>query len=157
VRCSSSSSVFGSSAVALLLALSACNDSKGYSEPGPRPQIVDVTAPASVECNSALSGGACPLQIGVTFRLPEDQFVWKAYVRFQADGSDFGVDRGYLLPNTYGLGDTQDVVVGVSADVPPSLVGSETLHYTVRLVTGAGEHSEESAETVTVSDPSSGQ
>src|SRR5688572_28487750 len=86
------------------LSLSACTESNGYSEPGARPQIVNVAGPkdAVVTCDPKAVGGACALPISVTFRLPEDQFVWKAIVRFQGDGGDQGVDRDYLVDYTYG-------------------------------------------------------
>jgi hypothetical protein len=138
-------------AVLALLAASACNDSSGYHEPGPRPRIVKVDAPTTVNCAPEDTGGACPIQLGVFFRLPEDQVVTKAYVRFQRDGSDYGVDRGYILPPTFGLGETADASVGIDAAVPPNLLDSGALFtYSVRLVTGLGEESPESTLTITV-------
>jgi hypothetical protein len=120
-----------------------CNDSAGYSEPAPRPQIVGVQGPkdAVVTCDPKTTGGACPVAISVTFRLPEDQFVWKAYVAFQGDGSDDGVDRPYLLEYTYGRG-SADVGVTINAGIPPTILNrSQLFSYSVRLVTGLGEES----------------
>lgn len=131
-------------AMAIVFAMNAgCNDSAGYSEPAPRPQIVNVQGPKDsvVTCDPKATGGACPLAISVTFRLPEDQFVWKAYVRFQGDGSDDGVDRPYLLEYTYGRG-AADVGVTINAGIPPTILNrSQLFSYSVRLVTGAGEES----------------
>jgi hypothetical protein len=130
-----------------------CNTSNEYSEPGPRPQILNAAGPkdAVVSCDPATVGGACPLPVSVTFRLPEDQFVWKALVRFQGDGSDQGVDRAYLLDQVFGKGSAKDVSVTVNANIPPNIVRTGALFtYTVRLVTGAGEESTVSTLTVSV-------
>lgn len=103
-----------------------------------------------VACDPKVVGGACALPLSVTFRLPEDQFVSKALVRFQGDGSDQGVDREYLLDQVFGKGSATDVTVAVAANVPPTVLRTGALFtYTVRLVTGAGEES--SAPTLTVS------
>jgi hypothetical protein len=139
--------------VAFSLLASGCTDSSGYSEPGPRPQIVAIAGPPSsaVVCDPEQTGGACPLSIRITFRLPPEHFVWKAYVRFQGDGGDTGVDRGYLIPLTFGAGEDQDATVTVDAAVPPALLGQNTLlRYGVRLVTGAGEESPMSTLTLSV-------
>ena len=126
-----------------------CNDSKGYDEPGPRPQIVRVEGPSlagtdardSVACDPDVTGGSCDLPVTVYFRLPADQFVWKAYVRFETDGSDVGFDRAYLVERSFGLGDAEQSVA-VAARVPPNIlrVGA-LLRYSVRLVSGSGEES----------------
>jgi hypothetical protein len=135
-----------------LTALPACNGSDGYTEPGPRPQIVSMNGPADavLACDPATVGGACPLPIHVKFRLPEDHFVWKAYVRFQNDGSEDGVDRVYLVAPTYGRNDA-DVDVTIAAYVPPTILRKgATFTYGVRLVTGIGEESPMSTLTVSV-------
>lgn len=121
-------------------------------EPGPRPQIVQVTGPkdSTVACDPKAVGGACALPISVTFRLQADQFVQKALVRFQGDGSDQGVDRAYLLDQVFGKGNEEAVSLTVNASIPPTIVRPGALFtYTVRLVTGAGEES--AAATLTVS------
>ncbi len=142
----------GSFTAAMLLAGPACTHSDGWSEPGPRPQVTRVVGPSindgrtrdTVQCSPKVSGGACPMTVTVYFTLPEDQFVSKAYVRFQGDGSDEGVDREYILEPRYG-GGVSEVGVAVSAIVPPSLIRVGALNrYSVRLVTGAGETSERS-------------
>lgn len=122
----------------------ACNSSDGYSEPGPRPQVVSVVGPRDnvVVCDPAAVGGACAFTLDIAFRLPEDQFVWRAYVRFQGDGSDDGVDRGYLTTVAYGKGSGADANVSINANVPPTILRRGALFtYSVRLVTGAGEES----------------
>jgi hypothetical protein len=137
-------------AVALL---AACNDSSGFSPPGVRPTIVKAAGPkdATVSCDPKETGGACGLPITVTFRLPADQFVWKAYVRFQGDGGDTGIDHGYLLDRQFGKGEATDVSVTIQAAIPPAILRPSALFtYTVRLVTGAGEESDESTLTVSV-------
>jgi hypothetical protein len=138
-------SVAAATTAAFIFATNAgCNDSAGYDEPAPRPQIVNVQGPKDsvVTCDPKATGGACPLAISVTFRLPEDQFVWKAYVRFQGDGSDDGVDRPYLLEYTYGRGASADVAVTINAGIPPTILNrSQLFSYSVRLVTGVGEES----------------
>ena len=93
---SSSWIVSGMVACATLVALvpmPACNDSKGYHEPSSTLRIVSVTGPKdnALTCDSRANTGACPFSVNVTFRLPAEQFVWKAYVRFQGDGDDVGV------------------------------------------------------------------
>ena len=136
-----------------LSAIVACNESDGFTEPGPIPQIVNASGPAGavVTCDPRTAGGGCPLPITVRFRLPEDQFVWKAYVRFQGDGSDLGVDRGYPLERTFGKGDSADVPVTVNASIPPTILRRGALFtYSVRLVTGTGEESATSTLTVSV-------
>ena len=130
-----------------------CAETSGDADQGPRPQIVAVSGPKSavVVCDPATTGGSCPLPIEVTFRLAEDQFVWKAYVRFQGDGGDDGVDRGYLLERTSGRGDV-DTAVTVNASIPPTILRTEgaLFRYTVRLVTGAGEESAETPLSISV-------
>jgi len=130
----------------------ACNGSDGYTEPGPRPQIVRMSGPQEgvLACDPSTVGGSCPLPIRVTFRLPEDHFVWKAYVRFQNDGSEDGVDRIYLVDPTYGRNDA-DAEVTIPAYVPPTILRrGATFTYGVRLVTGIGEESPMSTLTVSV-------
>jgi hypothetical protein len=138
---------------ALVLAIAACDDEGTGAPPGPAPQIVAVAGPANgiVACDPAATGATCPLAITITFRLTEPEFVWKAYVRFQGDGTDRGVDRGYLVPYTIGKG-TNDVQVVVNANVPPNLLrrGAQ-FTYSVRLVTGSG--AESSSTTLSVSVP----
>ncbi|MBX3221758.1 MAG: hypothetical protein KF795_14675 [Labilithrix sp.] len=161
MRRSSSSSAVGALALGLSLASAACTRSDGWTEPGARPQIVSVTGPSleggtvrnTVECSAKNSGGACPLAVTVSFRLPEDQFVSKAYVRFQNDGSEDGVDREYLLEPRYGEGDAP-VTVLVNAQVPPELIRVGALNrYSVRLLTGAGETSEPSTLPLSIQAP----
>ena len=137
----------------MLGAAPACNDSQRYVEPGPIPQIVSVAGPKDgvVRCSPDKSGGACPLPLGVSFRLAEDRFVSKAYVRFQGDGSDVGVDRGYLVTSTWGLGTAQDQTVKVDAVVPATILRvNAQLTYSIRLVTGTGDESTESTLQVTI-------
>lgn len=124
------------------LGIAACNDSSGIREPLPRPTVIDAQPrEARVTCSPTLSG-ACALTITVVFRLPEDQFIWKAYLRFQTDGTELGVDRGYLLERKFGKGDQTDVSVVIPAEIPPTVVASGELSYSVRLVTGLGEESD---------------
>ncbi len=139
--------------LALQASVAACTDSSEYVVPGPRPQIVSVTGPkdAIVMCDPSKVGGACALPISVRFRLPEDQFVSKALVRFQGDGSAQGVDRAYVLEPTFGKGNATDVDLTVNASVPPTILRTGALFtYTVRLVTGAGEESSVSTLTVSI-------
>lgn len=152
----------GSFTAAMLLAAPACTHSDGWSEPGPRPQIVNVVGPSlnlgktrdTVECDPEKSGGACPMTVSVSFILPEDQVVTKAIVRFQNDGSDEGVDRHYLIEPVYG-GGSAPVSAGVSAIVPPSLIRTGALNrYSIRLVTGAGEESEPATLPLSIQKPS---
>ena len=129
----------------------ACNDSSEYLEPGPRPQVVGVTGPrnGAVACDPDTVGGSCLIPIAVTFRLPAEHFVWKVKVRFQGDGGDEGVDRGYLIPPKSGAGLDRDVTVNVEAGIPPTVLRTgATFTYTVRLVTGVGEESDPSTLTV---------
>jgi hypothetical protein len=136
----------------LCLALWACNDSNGFDSPELQPQIVTASGPKGgvVACDPATVGGQCPLPVTVTFRLPKEQFVSKAYVRFQGDGSDTGVDRGYTLPQTFG-NDAADVVVTVPAAIPPTILRRSALFtYTIRLVSGIGKESTPSTLTVSV-------
>jgi hypothetical protein len=127
------------------------SSSSDYHEPGPRPQIVGITAPSTVECTPECSGGACPLTIGVSFSLPPDQFVKQGLVRFQRDGSDIGVDRPYNIEPVYGVDLPGSVSATLSATVPANLVGTGSLFtYSVRLVTGAGEVSEATTLNLTV-------
>lgn len=130
-----------------------CTDSSAYDAPGPRPQIVAVAGPkdAAVACDPEVVGGACALPVSVTFRLPEDQFVSKAILRFQGDGGDQGVDRAYSVDPTFGKGTATDVSVAVNANVPPTILRTGALlTYTIRLVTGAGEESPVSTLTVSL-------
>jgi hypothetical protein len=141
-----------SRAFLLALALAACDDESTGAPPGPPPQIVAVAGPANgiVACDPAATGGTCALPITITFRLPEPEFVWKAYVRFQGDGTDAGVDRGYLLPYTIGKGGA-DVQVVVNANVPPNLLRRGALFtYSVRLMTGSGAESPSTTLSVSV-------
>jgi hypothetical protein len=104
----------------------------------------------------------------VIFRLPADQFVWKALVRFQGDGSDLGVDRDYsigtprvapdggplpdrIVAPTFGKGPDVDVPVAIDAIVPPTVLrNGALLTYTVRLLTGAGAESSPTPLTVSI-------
>jgi hypothetical protein len=138
----------------MLVAMPACSisSSADYVDPGPRPEIVRVEGPlnSTVVCDPDKTGGACPLAITVSFRLPEDQFVRKAYVRFEGDGNDVGVDRGYSVESTYGLGQAE-ANVKVTAAVPSTILCSRSLfRYSVRLVTGLGAESSPSKVEVTV-------
>ncbi|MBX3213460.1 MAG: hypothetical protein KF850_15590 [Labilithrix sp.] len=146
---------------AALLFAAACTRSDGWYESGPRPHIVSVTGPSlsdgrvrnTVLCSPDATAGACPMTLGVTFRLPEEHFVWKALVRFQNDGSEDGVDREYLVEERFGGGDA-DVSVNVPAFVPPGLIRAGTLNrFSVRLVSGAGELSDPSTLAVTIQEP----
>jgi hypothetical protein len=135
------------------LFVAACNDSSRIVNEEPEPVIVGIAGPKNnaVACDPKTTGGACPLSISVSFRLPEDQFVWRAIVRFQGDGSDDGVDRQYQLEYTYGLGTSTDVTVNINAFVPPTILRRGALFtYTVRLLTGAGAESRPSTLTVSV-------
>jgi len=137
-----------------LLALAACDDGGSGAPPGPEPVIVAATGPANgvAACDPAASGGNCVLPVTVTFRLLEPEYVWKAYVRFQGDGTDRGVDRGYLLPFTVGRGAGTDVQVVVNASVPATVLRRGALFtYSVRLVTGSG--AESASTTLSVSVP----
>lgn len=130
----------------------ACNESDVAHEPLPEPQIISVTGPKDgiVTCEPKAGGGACPIAISYVFRLPEAQFVQKAIVRFQGDGSDVGVDRQYALEPTFGKNDG-DVPVVVNASIPPTILRTGALFtYSVRLVTGAGGESPASTLTVSV-------
>ncbi len=143
------------SVLALALFGSGCNDSSGYSVPGPRPRIVSASVVGDtpvVSCNPEKTGGACPVAVNVTFRLREDQVVTTSVVRFQRDGSDRGVDRFYPLSYPEpGLGEATDRTIAIDAAVPPNLVGSGSLFtFSVRLVTALGEQSDESTLTLTV-------
>ncbi|MBX3206571.1 MAG: hypothetical protein KF764_15975 [Labilithrix sp.] len=161
MRRSSSSFAVGALALGLSLASAACTRSDGWTEPGARPQIVSVTGPSleggtvrnTVECKPEATGGACPIAVAISFRLPEDQFVWKAYVRFQNDGSEDGVEREYLVEPRYGEGDTP-VTALVNAQVPPELIRVGALNrYSVRLLTGIGETSEPSTLPLSIQAP----
>jgi hypothetical protein len=153
----------------------ACTDSQGFDDPNlPEvPKIVTASGPpgAVVACandstdggsfdSGAQPGGTCPLPLQITFRLPKQQFVWKAIVRFRGDGSDDGIDRAYTLANMSDAGllvgqvfgnDAADVVADVNALVPDTIVRRGALFtYTVRLVSGAGFESQPSTLTVSV-------
>jgi hypothetical protein len=139
--------------LSLLLGVAACNDSSGYVEPGPRPQIVAVAGPRDgvIACDPNVVGGSCPLPIDVTFRLAENHFVTKAIVRFQGDGSDDGVDRNYVVENAVGKGEAVDVRLQVNARIPETILRKGALFtYTFRLLTGAGEESRVSTLTISV-------
>jgi len=154
-----SSFVLGACAILLgTAALGACNESGPYVEPGPRPVIVGVEGPSledggardSVACNVDSSDGSCPITLKVTFRLSPEHFVWKAFLRFDGDGNDTGIDRGYLVSPQYGVdGGTQ--TVEIRAAVPPTVLGrGGLLTYSVRLLTGAGQESDPSSQVLTV-------
>jgi hypothetical protein len=137
----------------LVLAAWGCNDSSGFTPPGPKPQIVSAVGPKDgvVSCDPAVVGGNCPLPINITFRLAQGDLVTRALVRFQGDGSDTGVDRAFPLPNVVGKGESVDVPVTVSASIPPTILRRGALFtYSVRLVTGAGDESQPSTLTVSV-------
>jgi hypothetical protein len=151
-------------AFALALAGAACNDGTAVTQTAFQPQIVTAQGPQGgvVTCDPTTAGGNCALPIAVTFRLPQGQFVWKAFVRFHGDGSDDGVDHGYPLqaePDAgtsqvaglvFGNGDTP-VTVNVAASVPPTILRRGALFtYTVRLVSGNGVESQASTLTVSV-------
>ena len=153
---SSSLVASGMFALATLSAVPACNDSKGYDEPSTSLRIVSISGPKDnvVHYDPDSNSGACPLPLGVTFRLPEDQAVSRAYVRFQGDGNDVGVDRGFLVEQTYGKGLDTDASVTVHAAVPQTILRTDALFtYSVRLVTANGDESPESTLTVTVQKP----
>ena len=165
---SSSWIVSGMVACATLVALvpmPACNDSKGYHEPSSTLRIVSVTGPKdnALTCDSRANTGACPFSVNVTFRLPAEQFVWKAYVRFQGDGDDVGVDRAFdvvglndagVSGRVFGAGPETDVAVRIDTAVPPAVLGTNTqLTYSVRMVTGAGDESTEATLKLTVQEP----
>jgi hypothetical protein len=136
------------------VAMAACDESNGDSAPRVRPQIIAASGPKDsvLACDPKASGGSCPLPISVTFRLPKDQFVWKALVRFDGDGSETGVDRGYVIPNTFGEGEGVDVVVTVNAGLPPTILqrGGPPFRYGIRLLTGAGVESTTSTLAISV-------
>ena len=153
---SSSLVASGMFALATLIAMPACNDSKGYDEPSTSLRIVGISDPKDniVHYDPDSNSGACPLPLGIIFRLAEDQLVTRAYVRFQGDGNDVGVDRGFLVEHTYGKGLDEDATVTVNAAVPPSILRTDALFtYSVRLVTANGDESAESTQTVTVQKP----
>lgn len=133
----------------------ACDNSSANIDevdPAQVPQIISVAGPAGggVRCHPADTGGNCPLPITVTFRLPKDQFVTRAVVAFQGDGSDVGVDRYYAVPNTFGE-DGADVVLAIDADIPTTILRQNALFtYTVRLITGTGAKSVVTTLTISV-------
>jgi len=134
------------------VAAAACNDSSTYEPPGIQPQIITATGPtgATVVCHPVDSGGNCPLPITVAFRLPKDQFVTRAIVRFQGDGSDIGIDRTYSVDPASG-NDGADVSLTIEADIPATILRRNALFtYTVVLVTGAGAKSTASTLTISV-------
>lgn len=136
--------------LALALIAVACNESNEVQDNPSPPTIVSVSGPKDgiVTCDPKVGGGVCPIAINVVFRLPKDQFVTKAIVRFQGDGSDIGVDRHYQVEPTFGQ--DGDVPLTVNASIPPTILRTGALFtYTVRLVTGIG--SESPASTLTVS------
>ena len=170
---------FRASVLSLLSALGAvgCNDGKAVTDTELQPQIVTASGPANgvVTCDPLVTGGVCALPISLTFRLPANQFVWKAYVRFHGDGSDTGVDHAYLLRCTdadagadagvgagcadhpseiFGKGTLPTdpaVPVSFSAEIPPTILRKGALFtYTVRLVSGNGVESQASTLTVSV-------
>lgn len=143
----------------------------GDAAPAEKPQIVDVSlvAPPSARdggaveadagdagaveasrsaardalaCDPSASGGSCPMALEIKFRLPPEQFVCKAYLRFQGDGTEDGVDRGYLVERVFGQGD-EPQTAHVDALVPPNMIRrGALLTYSVRLVSGAGAESD---------------
>lgn len=158
------SSIF---AVAVLVAAPACNDSKGYHDPSASSlRIVSVSGPRDnvVTYDPASNSGACPFSVNVTFRLAEDQFVSMAYVRFQGDGQDDGIDRGHgivwvnpeggIEGRAYGAGSENNVTVRVDTAVPPAILRTNAqFTYSVRIMTGAGDESPASTLTLTVQEP----
>lgn len=117
-----------------------------------RPQIISVTGPVGggVSCRPVDAGGNCPLPLKVTFRLPAGQYIAKAIVTFQGDGSDIGIDRFYAVPFTFGQ-DGTDVVLEIPAEVPTTILRTNALFtYTVRVITGAGSESIRTTLTVSV-------
>lgn len=133
--------------------LFACDNSSSIVDPvGVKPDVKAVTGPAGggVRCHPADTGGNCALPIKVTFTLPKGEFIAKAIVSFQGDGSDTGVDRYYAVPFTYGQ-DATEVTLDIDADIPTTILRQNALFtYTVRLVTGAGAESDVSTLTVSV-------
>jgi hypothetical protein len=137
------------------------NKSDIYEDKGVEPQIVSAAGPAggAVTCHPVDSvvdgghigtGGNCPIEIQVTFHLPAGQFVDKAIVAFEGDGSDVGLERHYELANTFGQ-DNTDVLVKIPAEVPPSILRENALFtYTVKLVTGTGAQSVATTLTISV-------
>jgi hypothetical protein len=126
------------------LAAVACNDGTAVTDQAFQPQIVTVQGPPNgvVTCDPTTVGGVCPFGISVTFRLPKAQYVWKAYVRFHGDGSDTGVDRGYLLESVAadagadsGAGAIADAGADVDAGAPavgsPTVFGNDATPVTV--------------------------
>lgn len=132
--------------------LFACDNSSSiYEPPGVQPQRVRVAGPGNVLCHPADTGGNCPLPLKVTFQLPQGEYIAKAIVTFQGDGTDTGTDRYYAVPYTYGQGDGVDITLEVDADLPATILRQNALFtYTVRLVTGAGAQSVASTLTVSV-------
>jgi hypothetical protein len=137
----------------VVLAAWGCNDSSDSTPPGPKPQIVTAVGPKDgvVGCDPTVSGGVCPLPITITFRLAEPEIVTKAFVRFQGDGTDVGIDHGYSLPNVPGKGENVDVPVTITSSIPPTILRKGALFtYSVRLVTGTGQESTPSTLTISV-------
>src|SRR5512140_3814446 len=123
------------SLLAFFVASAACKDGTDVTTSDLQPQIVTAQGPTNgvVTCDPTTAGGNCPLPSSVTFRLPKDQFVWKAYVRFHGGGSDNGADRGYMLGETFG-NDAPALVVTIPASIPPTIIRRGALFtYTVRL------------------------
>lgn len=159
--------LFLTAAVAVFPIAVACTDtSADVDATGPDPVIVAVTGPTNnvVQCNDPVTltdagtlvdpkenlGGNCPIVLEITFHLPAGQFVNKARVRFQGDGSNVGVDRDYALPQTFGQ-DSADVKLTVNAAVPTTILRRGALYsYEVRLVTAAGGVSLPTTLTVSV-------
>lgn len=141
-------------ATAASTSLFACdNSSSTYEPPGVRPQHFNVTGPAGggVRCHPADTGGNCPLPLKLTFQLPKGEFVAKAIVTFQGDGSDTGVDRYYAVPFTYGQGEGTDVTFDLEADIPTTILRQNALFtYSVRVITGSGAESDATTLTVSV-------
>ena len=154
----------GMFACATLAATPGCNDSKGFHEPSSTLRIVSVTGPEGsvLTYDPESNSGACPFSVDVTFRLPPEHFVWKAYVRFQDDGDSIGVDRAFDVVavgdggangRVFGAGPDTDVTVRIDTAVPPAVLRPNTLlTYSVRIVTGAGDESPESTLSLTVQD-----
>ena len=118
VRCAAKNGVrflFPAAICASVLPIAvACTDtSADIDVTGPQPQIVAAVGPPNgvVACNDPVLttdagaivdagenlGGSCPIAVTITFHLPQGQFVNKALVRFQGDGSSDGIDRGFVL------------------------------------------------------------
>lgn len=154
VRSSIAQALVGGFTLASSLFMASACDKGTYYGPQPRPTITKaaLSGATTVNCWPGDTGGACPISVIVSFRLPEDQFITGGIVRFQHDGSDRGVDHFFPLPESrFGAGEDKDVSISIDTAVPPTLVGVGTLRtFSVRLQTGAGEESDESTLQITV-------